>query len=76
MTRHKGTIKWFNEQKGFGFIVADDPSINNDKDVFLHITAVKASGLKTVAEGDKVTFGLEEKRGRVAACDIEASEAA
>ncbi|MGD0820191.1 MAG: cold-shock protein [Desulfomonilia bacterium] len=46
-----GTVKWFNEKKGFGFITQDGGS-----DVFVHYSAIKGDGFKTLTEGDKVTF--------------------
>jgi cold shock protein len=49
-----GTVKWFNNQKGFGFIQPEDGS----KDVFVHISAVERAGLSTLNEGQKVTFDL------------------
>ncbi len=49
-----GTVKWFNESKGFGFIEQDDGS----GDVFVHFSAIAGSGFKTLAEGDKVTFNV------------------
>jgi CspA family cold shock protein len=49
-----GTVKWFNESKGFGFIEQDDGS----GDVFVHFSAIGGSGFKTLAEGDKVTFNV------------------
>jgi CspA family cold shock protein len=49
----QGTVKWFNAQKGFGFIATED------KDVFVHITAVQAAGIDTLTEGDAVMFDLE-----------------
>ena len=54
MTR--GTVKWFNDQKGFGFITPDDGS----KDVFVHHSAVQGEGFKTLAENDVVEFGTEQ----------------
>ena len=52
---HTGTVKWFNEQKGFGFVSDDDGS----GDVFVHFSAIQADGYKTLAEGQKVTFETE-----------------
>lgn len=55
-----GTVKWFNKTKGFGFIVPDE----GDKDVFVHITAVLASGLQELNEGQKVSYeAVEEPKG-------------
>jgi cold shock protein len=59
--RVTGTVKFFNAAKGFGFISPEDGS----KDVFVHATAIEASGLRTLNEGDKVTFTVEDdRRGR------------
>jgi cold shock protein len=54
----KGTVKWFNSQKGFGFIQPDDGS----KDVFVHISAVERAGLSSLKEGQKVSFDLAADR--------------
>lgn len=51
----KGTVKWFNDTKGFGFITPDDGS----QDVFVHFSVIEGSGFKTVAEGQKVDFEME-----------------
>ena len=58
----KGTIKWFDERKGYGFIAQED-----GKDVFVHFSSITMAGFKTLAEGDEVTFDVEEnERGLVA----------
>jgi CspA family cold shock protein len=49
----QGTVKWFNDKKGFGFIIAED-----GKDVFVHHTAIEGEGYKTLKEGEKVTFEI------------------
>lgn len=51
-----GSVKWFNESKGFGFIVADDGS----QDVFVHFSVIDGSGFKTLAEGQKVEYDVEK----------------
>ena len=63
MTALQGTLKWFNVAKGFGFIVPDDGS----KDVFIHITAVKAAGLTKVTEGQRLSYELVTEKGKQAA---------
>ena len=50
-----GTVKWFNEKKGFGFITQDSGS-----DVFVHYSAIKGDGFKTLTEGEKVTFEVTD----------------
>jgi CspA family cold shock protein len=54
-----GTVKWFNATKGYGFIMPED----GGKDVFVHITAVQAAGLRGLNEGQKVTYLVAEERG-------------
>jgi CspA family cold shock protein len=63
----QGMVKWFNAQKGYGFIQPDDGS----KDVFVHITAVERAGLKGLNEGQKVSFDLERaQRGKMSATHL------
>jgi cold shock protein len=65
-----GTVKWFNGQKGYGFIQPDDGS----KDVFVHISAVERAGLQTLNEGQKLEFALERgQQGKLSAVDLQAS---
>ncbi|GLK72829.1 cold-shock protein [Ancylobacter dichloromethanicus] len=63
-----GTVKWFNEQKGYGFIQPD----NGGKDVFVHISAVQRSGLQSLRDGDKVSFDLQtdQRSGKTSAVDL------
>ena len=58
-----GTVKWFNGQKGYGFIAPD----GGGKDVFVHISAVEKAGLSSLAEGAKVTFDIVANRGKESA---------
>jgi cold shock protein len=51
-----GTVKWFNDDKGFGFITPDEPG----KDLFVHHTGINGSGFKSLAEGSKVTYTAEQ----------------
>ena len=51
----KGTVKWFNESKGYGFITSEDGT-----DVFVHYSSIQGEGFKTIAEGDKVSFDVEK----------------
>ena len=61
-----GTVKWFNGQKGFGFIQPDDGS----KDVFVHISAVERAGMSTLNEGQKISFELvDDKRSGKSSAD-------
>jgi cold shock protein len=62
-----GTVKWFNTQKGYGFIQPDDGS----KDVFVHISAVQRAGMTSLNEGQKLQFDLERgQQGKVSAVNL------
>ncbi|HEY4134383.1 MAG TPA: cold-shock protein [Alphaproteobacteria bacterium] len=63
-----GTVKWFNAQKGFGFIQPAD----GGKDVFVHISAVERAGLSTLREGQAVSFDVVTERGKSAAGNLRA----
>ena len=63
-----GTVKWFNAQKGFGFIQPDDGA----KDVFVHISAVERAGLGSLNEGQKLSFDLERgQQGKTSAVNLQ-----
>ena len=61
-----GTVKWSNPGKGFGFIQPDD----GGKDVFVHVTAVQAAGLRGLDEGQKVSYEVVRERGKEAAANL------
>ena len=61
-----GTVKWFNATKGYGFIMPQD----GGKDVFVHITAVQAAGLKGLNDGQKVSYEVAMERGKAAATNL------
>ena len=65
----KGTVKWFNPQKGFGFIQPED----GGKDVFVHISAVEAAGWRGLNEGQKVSYDIVSERGKDAAANLKAA---
>lgn len=64
--RIQGTVKWFNNEKGFGFIAPD----NGGKDVFVHHSAIVATGYRSLAEGDRVEFAVEQGAKGPAAADV------
>jgi cold shock protein len=63
--RLTGTVKWFSDQKGFGFL-----SVEGSKDVFVHHSAIEAQGFRTLAEGDRVEFTLENGPKGPAAANV------
>ena len=66
--RQTGTVKFFNQSKGFGFITPDQ----GGKDVFVHISAVERAGLNGLNEGQKVSYEIATERGRSAAVNLKA----
>jgi CspA family cold shock protein len=66
MQNETGTVKWFNATKGYGFI---EPS-NKSREVFLHISAVEQAGLRSLNEGQKISYSTESKNGKISAIDI------
>lgn len=62
----QGTVKWFNAQKGFGFIQPD----SGGADIFVHMSAVESAGLRGLNEGQKVTFDVTTERGKSAATNL------
>jgi len=66
-----GTVKWFNPTKGYGFIAPD----TGGKDVFVHISAVQKAGLRSLSEGQKIGFEVEQQQnGRTAAVNLSQTE--
>ncbi|MFK8039785.1 MAG: cold-shock protein [Rickettsiaceae bacterium] len=61
-----GTVKWFDKNKGYGFIAPNDKS----KDVFLHISAVEAADIENLNDGQKISFETETRKGKVSAINI------
>lgn len=61
-----GTVKWFNTTKGYGFIMPED----GGNDVFVHVTAVQAAGLRGLNEGQKLTYEVTMERGKAAATNL------
>ncbi len=65
-----GTVKWFNPDKGFGFITPDA----GGGDVFVHISAVEAAGMRGLNEGQKLEYEIQENRGKQAAANLKTVE--
>ena len=65
-----GTVKWFNATKGYGFIQPEDGS----KDVFVHVSAVERAGMRSLMEGQKITYSFEQGRdGKSSAVDLQSA---
>ena len=66
-----GTVKWFNDQKGYGFIQPDE----GGKDVFVHISAVEQAGMRSLAEGQKITYEIlsDKRTGKQSAGNLKAA---
>ncbi|MBU0860195.1 MAG: cold-shock protein [Alphaproteobacteria bacterium] len=62
----QGTVKWFNAQKGFGFIQPD----NGGSDVFVHISAVEKAGLRGLNDGQAISFDVTEEKGKASATNL------
>ncbi|WP_305814654.1 transcription antiterminator/RNA stability regulator CspE [Photobacterium leiognathi] len=67
MSKATGIVKWFNEEKGFGFIT----QVNGGADVFVHFRAITGEGFKTLAEGQKVSFDIEQGQKGPQAANVE-----
>ena len=66
MSSKTGKIKWFNPKKGYGFIDQED----DDKDMFIHITALQKANISGLNEGDKISFDVEDENGKASAVNI------
>ena len=66
MSSKTGKVKWFNPKKGYGFIDKDD----DEKDMFLHITALQKANISVLNEGDKISYDIEDENGRQSAVNI------
>ena len=67
MNKTSGTVKWFDSAKGYGFIKPSD----GGRDVFVHITAVRAAGLQNLDEGQSIAYEIKSERGKSAAANLE-----
>jgi len=66
MSSKTGKVKWFNPKKGYGFVDQDD----DEKDMFLHITALQKANISVLNEGDKISYDVEEENGKQSATNI------
>ena len=66
MSSQTGKVKWFNPKKGYGFVDQDD----DEKDMFLHITALQKANISVLNEGDKISYDVEEENGKQSATNL------
>jgi len=66
MSSKTGKVKWFNPKKGYGFVDQDD----DEKDMFLHITALQKANISVLNEGDKISYDVEEENGKQSAINL------
>ena len=66
-----GKVKWFNSKKGYGFITLDE---DNQKDVFLHVSALEKSKFRILKENQKIQFEIKEERGKLQAINLKRPE--
>ena len=66
-----GKVKWFNSKKGYGFITLDD---DNNKDVFLHVSALEKSRFRILKENQKIQFEIEEEQGKLKAINLKSKK--
>jgi CspA family cold shock protein len=66
MSSKTGKVKWFNPKKGYGFVDQDD----DEKDMFLHITALQKANISVLNEGDKISYDVEEENGKQSATNL------
>lgn len=71
---YEGTVKFFNDKKGYGFIVPDDPAANSGSDIFVHVRDLEASNLSILDDGQRVSFGIGEYNGKIKASNIKIIE--
>lgn len=68
--RYTGQIKWYSAEKGYGFILPDKDQDIGNGDIFLHVSALKNAGIKSIEKWDLVSFTVSEQKGRKAAANL------